>query len=446
MTNCTDLTSLKWKKKMRSKLSYYLNLVAFFISLSLITTAHSQLVPTEFLEMADGSIPGLTSYYIDENQVVFVLIKEASSSSSLQAMSATQRTAWVRDRLVASVGEALSDTLELPLEQLQNVQVSIVESKYDARELSAWANLTQNSLSQLSGVTSLGFNITTGKLLVGISPDTYDATLAQLNSFLKSNGIPADAIKIEVGSVRFSSGGGTTPPPLKNANYTQRPLILALAIDVNSPSAGRTKVCSIGFFARKGSSYGFVTAYHCAVNANSTQEVHQSTYLTNKSQKVGSSGSGIGGDASAISQIDAMFVKLDPGIGFLRNEFPNVSSTGEYTTTSSVRGKKLSLLSNTMTVISRRQGQYSGRVYTTRVFPNHPFLFQGLAKNLYCFPKTNGTLNGESGTLVINTTSGVNSIAGILTGTFDVAGTTLDDACFTNAVDIETALGVQVEF
>ena len=243
----------------------YLFLVCFSLFFSFAETVS---ITQKYYDVAKNYLPGYAGHYSDHDQIV-VLMKNYESGG-LEGQSATPTRTQILDIINSQfIGKRPNITGEFStLAVLDDIRILSVT--YDYLELYEWKEqIEQEFFVSRESKGSLGTDIINNKIQVGFETanfQMFEIISKELNDFLKENSIPNEAIDIVKVEFSFATTRPTpapTPDDDKNANSYSRPVMMNLEIQANDRYTNETGVCSIGFFVKKGRSYGFVTNHHC---------------------------------------------------------------------------------------------------------------------------------------------------------------------------------------
>ena len=235
-----------------------------------------------FYEIAKDDIPGFAGQYEDcgaNSPVLIVLIKNPSlrgteilaSELSVSKFkdTGTPNASKVFEVIDERIGKRfgterfLSSTEQNPKTLNANDVIKFRYVDYDFAELTQWKNLLINELAQEVGwVTMVGIDMFENKVLLLVDEKTNIPSIQEeLDIFLADNSIPVQAIKLGQGSITNSgskSSGSTGGGNTKNLGDKERPLVAGLEIELDGGE------CTLGWFAKRFNTLGFVTAWHCS--------------------------------------------------------------------------------------------------------------------------------------------------------------------------------------
>ena len=249
--------------------------------LCIFTTAVSAFAQDEFLEIEQSDIPGLAGMYEipgDPPQLMVMIknpeqagVEISASALSTQSLdidlpTPTEVVEIYNEGTGPEFGDAYPKSPDGTLttqSATEAVQYRFVN--YSITELYTWRDVITDELPQtVDWVSGAGIEPVNNRVLLVV--DTREADFGvvreEVEVFLKAHDIPREAVRLVEGysgdDISFgsgSSGGGSSSRD--NLQDEVRPLVAGLEIGV--PGGG----CTLGWFARSGRDYGFVTAYHC---------------------------------------------------------------------------------------------------------------------------------------------------------------------------------------
>ena len=419
----------------------------------------------EEYDIAKNHLPNYAGHYYDNDQLI-VLMKNYESNG-LESQSVNPTKAQILEVLNEQfIGESPRNINKLSTLATLN-KVEVLSVTYDYVELYEWREKIEQEFFVIREYKGGGgIDVIDNKIQVGFdttNSKTFQVLSKELNVFLKKNNIPNKAVDITrvIFSFANTRPPPRPPPPPKNANNYLRPFMMNFDIQANDRFRRETGHCSIGFFVKKGRSYGFVTAHHC-ISWEHNNNLKLSSPLKWGQDSGNETSENIGTSTSSSTprgNVDAYYVELKNS-NYDRNDFPwfnkisqrvNSNSNGEFSSTKTVVGiiPEYRLMGKYVMLPSRTAGRVYGRVSTTFNYspPGH---FIRRIEGLYCFKTqlSSSSIKGTSGSSVVFADNGRFYVAGIISSVpyFSRNGKYDYHVCFHSYRDVERALGVSIAF
>lgn len=422
-------------------------------------TAVSAFAQDEFLEIEQRDIPGFAGMYEvpgSNPPQLMVMIKNPNSAGTEFSASAlsTQNLdidlpnpAEIFEIHDERIGRDFGSEyyLKSPDGTLttqsatEAVQYRFVE--YSITELYTWRDIIMDELAKtVDWVTGAGIEPVNNRVLlvVDIREDDPAFVRSEVDAFLKENNILAGAVRLEEGyeTEETSFGGGSSggrSSKKDSLNSSVRPLVAGLEIEVDGGE------CTIGWFARSGRDYGFVTAYHClefssGSRVSVTQNLSGDRVATINERY----------NESDMAPYDVVFAEM-PGTNFLEKvAWPATDGRLSYSSTKSLRSvaPEAQLLNGVLYVV----GNNSGRKLSSGVPSDALLDFESSRSGLiYSCTKRRITQGGDSGGTWVLVRNNRYYLAGVHRGGLRHSNG-VERSCFTTAYDTQRHLDISFLF
>ena len=316
---------------------------------------------------------------------------------------------------------------------------------YSITELYTWRDIIMDELAkEFTWVSGAGIVPVSNRLVLVVDTREADFNIVreEVETFLEDRNIPREAVRLEEGyeEEEIRPGGGSSGSNSSGSNSSRknldadvRPLVAGL--EVGFPGGG----CTLGWFARSGRDYGFVTANHCLrdstgssirVNQNASGSRVATVYERYREENE--------------APYDVVFAEMSSSNFTEEVAWPATGGTLDYSNTKpllSVTSERY--LINGVLYIT---GQNSGRQLSSGVAGDKFLDFRTSNGLIYLCTKRHITQGGDSGGPWVLVRNGKYYLAGIHRGRLRLKSDGVNRSCFTTANDAQRHLNVNFLF